>query len=339
MITIESFEGLPLKYESFLIEKYGSYITTCRYIEIYYPAYQLNYMLVYQESKLIELLIFGNSGNFSKCFNSLVEIDQEIITECTRKLFEIYPSIQKIKIDASYVNYEFEKSVLHSTSDDYILNLPASIEDYNSKLGPKTRKHLRQRIERLKREFEEVNFVVKCGVEIDENIIDKIIQFNHDRMTVKGKKSGINQTYKNYRYRYSQYYGFVAYMELNGEIVAGCITTILNNHIFLHVVAHNNDFSKYNVGEVCVYNLLQATIEKQISSVHFLWGASELKNRLLAKSHLIFSYYIYRNYSMDFFLNRVDVKFSDILNELKHSKFALPFRNAIKSLRTTKLKV
>lgn len=339
MITIEHSTGLPVEYESFLIEKYGSYITTCRYIEIYYPEYAINHMVVYEESKLIELLIFGNNGKVAKCFNSLVEIDQNIIAECFRKLFEIYPSIQKIEIDASYGKYELDKSVLHCASADYILNLPTTIEDYNSELGSKTRKHLRQRIERLKREFEEVNFVVKSGVEIEESIIDKIIQFNHDRMTVKGKKSGINQTYKKYRHRYSQYYGCVAYLELNGEIVAGCITTILNNHIFLHVVAHNNDFSKYNVGEVCVYNLLQASIEKQISSVHFLWGASELKNRLLAKPQLIFSYYIYRKYSLNFFLSRVEVLLRHILNGIKHSKFAVPFRNAIKSLRTKKLKV
>lgn len=339
MITIECYKGLPLEYESFLIEKYGSYITTCRYIEIYYPECKINYMLVYEDSKLKELLIFGICGNNTKCFNSLVKIDQNIIAECSRKLFEIYPTIQKINIDASYVNYKFDKSILRCTSEDYILSLPATIEDYNSKLGCKTRKHLRQRIEKLKRDFEEVNFVVKSGTDIDQNIINKIVQFNHDRMIGKGKTSEINQTYKNYRHRYSQHYGCVAYLELNGEIVAGCITTILNNQLFLHVIAHNNDFSKYNVGEVCVYNLLQNSLEQKIYSVHFLWGKSELKNRLLAKSHLIFSYFIYRDYSIDFFYNRVDVVFRDILNEFKHSKFALPFRNTVKSIRTRKLKV
>lgn len=339
MITIEYNKGLPLEYESFLIERYGSFITTCRYIEIYYAKHEVYYMLVSENGTLIELLIFGNLGYTSLCFNALVEIDQRIIEECSRKLFELYPSIKKIKIDASYVNYTFDKSVLHCKSCDYILNLPSTFEDYNLELGTKTRKHLRQRIERLKREFSSVNFNTSSSVDIQEAVIDKIIQFNYNRMKTKGKKSGINETYKKYMYKYAQHYGTVAYLELDGAIVAGCISTVLNNHIFLHVVSHDDNFSKYNVGEVCVFNLLQACNDKQISIIHFLWGESELKRRLLAKPHQISSYFIYRNYSLDYIFSKVKEQFFDILNEFKHSKFAVPIKNTITSLRTKKLRV
>jgi predicted N-acyltransferase len=338
MITIECFKGLPLEYESFLIEKYNSFITTCRYIEIYYPNHEVIFMVVYDNGKIIELLVFGNLGRTSLCFNALVEIDQRIVEECTRKLFELYPTIKKVKIDASYKNYMFEKSVLLQESNDYILNLPSSFEDYNMELGSKTRKHLRQRIERLKKEFLNVNFITKSGIDIEEALIDKIIQFNINRMKTKGKIPGINDAYKNYMYKYAQHYGFVAYLELDGAIVAGCITTVLNDHIFLHVVAHDDNFSNYNVGEVCMFNLLQTCNENQISIIHFLWGESELKRRLQAKPHSIFSYFILRNYSLDYFFNKIYELFYDNLKEFKQSKIAVPLRNAIKTLRTRSLR-
>lgn len=339
MISIECIKGLPLEYESFLTKKYGSFITTCRYIEIYYPKHEVNYMLVSDNGTIIELLIFGNLGGTSQLFNALVEIDQRIIVECTQKLFELYPAIKKIKIDASYKDYAFDKSILFYKSCDYILNLPSTFEDYNQELGSKTRKHLRQRVERLKREFSSVNFITVSSVDIEESVIDKIIQFNCNRMKTKGKTPLINNIYKNYMYQYSQHYGCVAYLELDGAIVAGCISTILNNQIFLHVVAHDDNFSNYNVGEVCMFNLLKTCNDKQISIIHFLWGESELKRRLLAKPHIIFSYYVYRNYSADYFLGKVNEHYFNILNGFKHSKLSVPFRNAIKSFRKRTLSV
>lgn len=79
MILIECIEGLPFKYEPFLLTKYDSYITTCRYLEIHYSTYDINYMLVYEDNVLIDLLIFGNSGNTSQCFNSLVWLSKKML--------------------------------------------------------------------------------------------------------------------------------------------------------------------------------------------------------------------------------------------------------------------
>lgn len=62
MISIECIKGLPLQYESFLRERYDSYITTYRYVEVYYPTCEVHYMLVYEGGILIDLLISGNGG-------------------------------------------------------------------------------------------------------------------------------------------------------------------------------------------------------------------------------------------------------------------------------------
>lgn len=339
MISIECFKGLPTEYESFLIEKYNSFITTCRYIEVYYPTYEINYMLVYENNNIIELFVFGNIGNTSTCFNSLVSINQDLIIEFTKKIFEIYPSIQKIKILASYQKYIFNKSILFFKSDNHILNLPPTMDDYYLKLGSSTRQHIKNRKVRLLRDYQSVNFVTKFGAEIDEIIIDNIIQLNVDRMKHKGKIPGINQTYKNNIFKYSQHYGCVAYIEIDGKIVAGNISTILNNGIFGHVTAHDNNFSKYSVGEICAFYLIQTIIEKGLLTFHFLWGESDLKKRLLAKPHLLFSYLVYRAYSFDYVYRTVNVLFSNILIDFQHSKFSRPLKNAIKFYRKRDWKV
>ena len=337
MISIECFKGLPIEYESFLIEKYDSFITTCRYIEVYYPTYDINYMLVYKNNNLIEILVFGNKGNASTCFNSLVDIEQNIVTEFTQKIFEIYPFIKKIEIVASYKNYFLNKSFLIYKSDDHILDLPSTIDEYYMGLGRSTRDNIRKYKVRLLRDYPQVKYVYKFGVEIEKYIIDKIIQLHYDRMKRKGIIYKIDNTRNNNYYKYSQHYGCVTYLEIDGVIVAGCISTVLNKGIFAHVIAHDNNFSKYNVGEVCMFYLIQTSIEKRMKIFHFLWGENEYKKRFMAKPHLLFSYYIYRTYSLNYVYDKVKITFTNILISFQHSKFSKPLRNAIKFYRKSNI--
>jgi len=333
MISVECFKGIPLEYESFLVEKYGSFFTTCRYMEVYYTSYEINYMLVYSNSYLVELLVFGNRGNTAYCFNSLVDIDQEFIKECTRKLFETFLSIKKIEIVALYKKYFLNKSFLFYKADDFVLDLPSTPDDYSMELGYHTRKNLKNRKARLSRDFSQVNFVVKYGLEIDEALINKIIQLNYERLKQKGINFKIDHEANKYIFKYSQYYGCVAYFEIDNVIVSGCISSIINKHLFLHITAYDNNYSNYNVGEVCVYQLIQSSIEKKITTVHFLWGETELKKRFLAKPHLLYSYYIFRTYSLNYILIRFKILIYSILISYKESKFSKPLRNVIKYYR------
>lgn len=339
MITIECFKGLPIEHEPFLINKYNSFITTCRYIEIYHSAsFDINYMLVKEEDALIEVLVYGNNGAVSRCFNSLVDIDQSIIDEFTKKLFEIHPTIQKIKIVSTYKEYTSPKSILYSKSDDHILNLPSTMDDYYMKLGSSTRQHIKNRKVRLLRDYKNVNFVVKFGSDIEEHTVDKIIQMNIERMKHKGKTPGLDDTHKNGIYKYSQHYGCVAYIEVDGLIVAGSINTILNKELFGHITSHDNNYSKYNVGELCAFYLIQTSIEKGLTTFHFLWGASDLKRRLLAKPRLLFSYFIYRSYSFDYLFFKANELFLHIFIGFKRSRISNPIRNLITFYRKKKWK-
>lgn len=336
MVTFESFKGIPLDFESFLIEKYDSFITTCRYIEVNYPDYDINYFTVHNEGKLIELLVYGNSGNTAKCFNSLVSIDQYIISVFAENLFKKHPEIAKIEIVASYQDYDLNKSFLSFKSDDQILDLPSTLEDYFTELGYHIRKNIKNRKVRFLRDYPNAKFVTKYASEIEESIIDKIILLNSSRMKSKGTIPGIDNTFKDSIYKYSTFYGCVAYIELDGEIVAGCISTLLNKKIYAHVIGHDNSYSKFNLGEMCFMYLIEISIDKGISSFHFLWGETEYKRRLLAKPHLLYFYFIYRSFSLDFMLNKFRASTATAISNIQHSAITKPLREAVKSYRKKK---
>lgn len=339
MATFESFEGIPIEYESFLIEKYDSFITTCRYIEVNYPDYDINYFIVNDNGKIIELLVYGNKGNTAKCFNSLVSIDQDIISEFTKNVFNKHPFITKIEIVASYKEYDLNKSFLSFKSDDQILKLPASLDDYFTELGTQTRKHIRQRKERFLKDYPNAKFLTKYGLEIEESLVDEIVILNCNRMKSKGAVPGIDNAFKDNIYKYSTFYGCVAYIEVDGKIVAGCISTMLNTRAFAHVIGHDNNYSKFNLGEMCFIYLIETSIEKRISSFHFLWGETEYKRRLLAKPHALYFYFIYRSFSLDFLFSKYRVAMSTIMTNIEHSSIVKPLKDTVKSNRIKNIKV
>jgi len=343
MYYFESYNGLPFEYESFLLEKYNSFITSCRYIEVYYPTYDINYMLVYENNNLIDLILYGNKGNTTRCFNAMVEMDQNIIKEFTNKIFEIHSPIKKVIIDASYKNYFLKKTVLYFKSDDHILQLPLTMEDYYTTLSSSTRQTIKNRKVRLLRDYSEVKFVTKYGAEIDEITIDKIMQLDFKKLKKKGVIYGTDDTNKNILFKnnlikFTHHYGCVAYIEIDGVIVAGSINSIINKSLFGHVTAYDANFYKYNVGEICAFYLIQTCIESGLSIFHFLWGQSDLKKRMQAKPYVLFSYLIYRSYSFDYLFRNFKVLFSKLVITIKQSKFAKPLKTAIKNLNNLEMK-
>jgi len=339
MITFTCFKGLPVDYESFLLGKYNSYIVSCRYVEVYYPSYDINYMLVTENESLIDLILYGNKGVTTRCFNALVEMDQIVIEEFVRKIFETYSSIKKVIIDASYKNYIINKSILNFKSDDHILQLPSTMEEYYKKLSSSTRQTIKNRKIRLLRDYSDVKFVTKYGNDIDQTLIDKIIQLDFNKLKHKGVIHGSdisnkNIHYKNNIFKFTYHYGCVAYIEIDGEIVAGSINTIINKSLFGHVTAYDTKYYKYNVGEICAFYLIQTCIENGLSTFHFLWGQSDLKKRMLAKPNVLFSYLIYRSYSFDYLFNTIKVLFNKVLINAKQSKFSKPFKTSIKFLNS-----
>lgn len=338
MITIECIKGLPLEYESFLIEQYDSFMTTCRYIEIYYPTYDINYMTVKEDGNMIELLVFGNKDQTCTCFNSLVNIDQHIVDEFIKNIFIKYSFIKKIIIGASYNCYKFNNSFLSSSTNDHILFLPSTIDDYYMGLGSKMRRNLKSSQAKLLRDFPQVNFVTVFGDEIEESIISKVIHLNIERMRHKGVSPGKKDADIQRIYNFSKHYGCVAYIEIDGKMIAGNICYILNDRIFGHVIAHDNNFSSYNIGYLCQLHLIKTLIEKGLSKFHFLWGNSEYKIKLLAKPHSLFSYHVHRTYSLSLIVNKYKAKLSRFLVRIRSSTYATPLRSAIKYYRRNALK-
>lgn len=290
-------------------------------------------MLVHENDKLIDVLIYDINGDTATCLNSLAYLDQKIFRSFANHLFDSFPSIKKIEYPSSYNNYTLNKSVLTLRSDDYVISLPLTTDEYFQNLGSSTRSNIRKHKNKFLRDYPQANFITKIGSEIEKGIVDKIIQLNFERIKSKGEIPHSNHTHTNDFYKYSQYYGCVSYIEIDGLIVAGSIAFVLNKSIYSYFIAHDNNFSKYNAGQLGLIYLIQTSIEKGLSELHLLWGETDYKTRFLAKPRPMYSYIVYKTLSRHFITSKIKEMFSLVLYQFKRSKLAKPLKRVLKKFQ------
>lgn len=333
MYSVECFKGFPLEYESFLIKKYDSFVTTCRYIEIFNTTADMHYMLIHDNNSLVDVFIFDNKGNSSLCLNSLAQLDLNILGIFTENLFKNYPSVNKIEFRSTYSNNLLDKSILTLRSDDFIINLPPSIDEYFQQLGSSTRSNVRKHKNKFLRDFPQANFVTKIGAEIEQSLIDKIIRLNFERIISKREVPHADHTLTKSHYRFSQHYGCVTYIEIDGLIVAGCIAYMSNGSMYSNFLSHDNNYSTYNAGQLCMLYLIQVSIEKGFSDFHLMSGECEYKTRFLAKPRPMYSNTVYKKVSIPFIISKEKEFYSRILYRIKLYKFVIPLKDIYKKFR------
>lgn len=334
MIVLKCKKGIPLEHESFLLQRYDSFKTTCRYMEAYYPTCDIHHLLVYEDDVLRDILIYANRGKIADCFNLLIEIDQDIISLFTKHIFETYPQIEQVKIQASYSQYSIDKSYLFSNFNDYVLALPATIEEYFAALGSNTRRHIRSYKVKFLKEYPHAEFLTVRGKDIQLEMVETIFKYNRERMLHKGILPGLDNIEMNKVFEYAKHYGCVYCIKLDGKFVAGSIFLNLNKRTFGLLTSYDSYYSKFNVGQMCIVYSIQCSIENGFSSYHFLWGDNEYKTKLLAKPSPLYSYCIHRAYTVDFFVGIIKAKIYNQMVKFRQSELTKPLREAIKSYRS-----
>ena len=319
-------------YEKFLVERYDSYILTCRRIEIFSKPADINHMLIYDDNLLVEIIIYEINAQSATCLNSLTYIKQDNFKLFADTLFNKYPTLKKIDFPSSYNIYSLDRSIIYLRSNDFVIDLPTTIEEYIQNLGSSTRANYKKHKNKFLRECPQANFVKKDGADIEEHIISKIIELNFERIKFKKEVPHTNHTHLQNIYEYTKHYGKVTYIEVDGIIIAGCIAFMANKSIYSNFLAHDNNYSQYNPGQLCMVYLIQESIESGFSKLHLLWGETDYKTRFLAKPHQMFSYYIYRNFSVSYCISKTKALILYLLHKLKASKYSKPIKDLVKKM-------
>jgi Acetyltransferase (GNAT) domain len=293
-------DEIPAEVACSLENIYQSPFCVTEYFEIFRGVHSLNAMVITcGEPAPRHVLAYVVSGRQVTVLNELVEIGQDYVQYFTAAVFDRYPKVSTVNFNCLAgrpVDFQLPWR-RWKISQDIAIELPRCFDEYRSKLGKQTQKHLKYYVSRLQREFGEFAFHVAATQEIDPTMIGRIIEMNRMRMKGKSIRSGYNGISETKIMEFCRHYGLVCTVSIDGKTVAGAICYEVGNQAYLEAISHDPGYNKYNVGQVCLYLTVKHLIEKGRDSFHLLWGENEYKYRFLGVKQDLYFISMYRSYA------------------------------------------
>lgn len=243
------------------------------------------------------VLLFKREGATLRVLNEQLRIDAAEVERFARHVFAAYAGINIIVFHA--VDLQGKSISLpyqdFCCTEDIVAELPASVDAYRARLGKSTRSYISRYLNRLRREFPDMQHEVVDGADVDEQDLLDIIGMNAARMQGKQHESYIDHAETQRILTMVRERGLVSLLRLGGRLRAGAINLRYGDSYFLKVIAHDPAYDQYRLGTLCCFLTICACIERGGAEYHFLWGRYEYKYRLAGVQRDLHHVALYRS--------------------------------------------
>jgi hypothetical protein len=299
--TISLYENaVPDFVEPELDSLYGHVFSSISQFRVYDGIDGNTHTYVAQDSSRTKaILLFRNEGRRIQVLNEQIEMDAAEINRFARYVFNTWPDADVVKfpaIQADGTQLAFPHQQFYRT-EDIVLELPPTPEDYLAALGKATRKNFKYHGNRLKRNFPQLEFEVFIDGGIAESHVRDITELNRARMAMKNKESEIDTAEAGRLAALVRKAGLVSVMILDGRVVAGTVCSRVGRNYFMHINAHDPAYDDARLGKLCCYMTICDCIERSGKEFHFMWGRFEYKYLLLGVQRDYDELIIYRSHA------------------------------------------
>jgi len=296
-------------------------------------------LFYYEQSVLKHIIPFKYSAETSKkiiVFNKGFTISLKDIDQICRILFNEFKKLQQIIFERIFVHNpeQLPKMVIENDQNDIIIPLPESMDTYMKSLGKSTRKQINWMSNRIERDFPgfKVHYFEKSDISFEK--IQELVLLNRNRMKAKGIKSyNTDEECKLlHQYASTSGFGFLCVNTIDDKIVSGTINTVIGEHAYLEVIAHDDTYNQYSLGKMALVNATKYLIEeKNIKYYHMLAGAAKYKYLHGGIDYERYAFRIFRNYGLNYLLLKIKVAirndYEKYMQKLKDQEFYKKIRN------------
>lgn len=173
---------------------------------------------------------------------------------------------------------------VQKTAEDLCIELPLSPSAYLQSLGSKTQRQLPYYLRRLEREWGQkwsVDF--RHAAEIRRSDFDSLVRLNHQRMDAKRRQSMWTAELTERRWQHVKDEGWFCSGTFEGRLVAGIVFFVSGRESYLSLMAHDPEFDRFNLGNICLWLTLEHCIRQGYGRAHLLWGRSFYKRQFRAR--------------------------------------------------------
>lgn len=297
-ITIACYPGQIPRFAERAIETlYGSLYSSLPHLRLQGALDTAHTYAAWRDGELVTLLLFRQQGGKIVVLNEGMRLANEDIAAFANYVFGKLRNATSIHFHAVIVEnvHHDYPSLLLPCTEDIIIALPKTEEDYLASLGKSTRKNIRQSLARVQRSLPVFSHEVKPGNAVTEEVMRDIIGFNHARMASKQRTSALNTEACDKLISLISKRGMVGMASVNGRLCGGTLACRIGDDLYSLVNAHEPAYDTFSLGSVCRHLMITESIKMQAQRFHLLGGQFETKKMVLGKRQQLEHLALYRS--------------------------------------------
>jgi hypothetical protein len=297
-IAIACYENcIPAFVESALEQRYGSLFSSLAAMRAYGDLAGASVFLATRNGEILMLWLFRRRGKSVRVLNEAMPVSEADASCFAGYIFDTYPQVQYIAFNAIDTGIHKLAWPLQrqDCTDDSVLALPATMDEYLASLGKSTRRNVTRYTAKLKEQFPSFTHSISLQEQIDEQQVRTIIDLNRQRMDRKGKPPGVTADDARAIIEIARRHGMLLVLTIDGRICAGAILFRLRDNYFSFVRAHDPAYDQYRLGLIGACTMIAECIARGGKELHFMWGREQHKALLLGVEKRLDRLTLYRS--------------------------------------------
>jgi hypothetical protein len=278
-----------------LPDRYDSCFCVAEYFDIYDRPENVS---TCQLDEPRHVVVFTVKGATAEILNKVVDIEPDAVERVTTAIFRAHPQVHRIRAEIKFPPAELRRPARQLLrADDFVVTLPATIDEYNQSIGSTTRKHLRQYGNGLVRRHPDFALSTLERSEIPRELVDQVIAWHLERMRAKGVVSLWEETpdAPEQLWRLLQAYGCALCGSIEGRYAAAQLLLFVGRDGWVHTVGFDSAYENEHLGLLMTSYSIAESIRRGCAQTHLTWGTDVYKRRLGAVPVPAYRVSIYRS--------------------------------------------
>ncbi len=248
--------------------------------------------------RIVTVLLFEVQSGRADVLNEGIVLETETIDAFSRYVFKHFPTVyviglRQIDTGPQRLSMPFQR---HDLSENFVLQLPRTVEEYRASLGKATRRNIKRYHTKLLTEYPDFQCRYYSGAEIEQAHFEALLDLSEAAISAKGKVFGIDPAFARGLWRLARECGFVMVASIDNKVCAGLICFRHGSYCFAHVVAHDRKYDAFWLGTLCYYLTICETIRHGDTVFNMGQLEYDYKTRLLAHKRNLDRIEVYRSY-------------------------------------------
>ena len=255
----------------------------------------------YRHGEVVGVLLFRLRVDQVLVLTEMFCLEQAVADAFSRAVFARFREVKTIHFNAISLSGPLTGWPLQhdAFSENYVISLPESVDQYLASIGKSTRKTLRSYGNRLRRDFPDFSWEVRAVGEMRahelRSVIRQLHRFKRDSMAARGKRAEISRRETARLLILARHAGLIGIARIGERVCGGSLACRIGDNYVMLLSAADPALASYRLGILCCFWSVCDCIRAGGRECHLLWGRYKYKTQLLGEPRSLLRLTIYRS--------------------------------------------